>query len=95
MVGLRKLELGHNQLLDSGFVTGMENLRLLNLAFNRLVNIKGVETLLNLNALIVSENGQLFDVSPAKNLPALTYLSIKKTSAKWDGGSSPFVNVSK
>ena len=94
MVGLRKLELGHNQLLDASFVTGMENLRLLNLAFNRLVNIKGVETLKNLNALIISENPQLYDINPAKELWALTYLSIKKTSAKWSGGKSPFVNVS-
>ena len=93
MVSLKKLELGHNQLLDAGFVTGMNNLRLLNLSFNRIQNIKGVETLRNLNALIVSENPQLYDVSPAKELSALTYLSIKKTQAKWTGGRSPNVSV--
>jgi len=93
MVSLRKLEMGHNQILDTGFLVGMENLRLLNLSFNRLVNIKGVETLKNLNALIISENPQLYDVTPAKDLAALTYLSIKKTSAKWTGGKSPFINV--
>jgi hypothetical protein len=93
MTSLRKLELGHNQLLDAGFVAGMQNLRLLNLGFNRLENIKGVETLENLNALIVSENPALWDISPAQKLAALTYLSIKKTKAKWTGGNSPFINV--
>ncbi len=94
MVGLRKLELGHNMLLDTAFIAGMENLRLLNVSYNRIQNIKGVETLKNLNSLIISENGQLYDISPAQNLRSLTYLSIKKTSAKWTGGQSPNIFVS-
>lgn len=93
MVSLRKLEMGHNQILDTNFITGMENLRLLNLSYNRLVEIKGVETLRNLNALIISENPELYNIAPAQSLTALTYLSIKKTSAKWTGGKSPAINV--
>jgi Leucine-rich repeat (LRR) protein len=85
--------MGHNQILDTGFLAGMDNLRLLNLSYNRLVNINGVETLRNLNALIISENPQLYNVAPAQGLTALTYLSIKKTSAKWTGGKSPAITV--
>lgn len=77
---LTRLDLYANDIMDITPIAGLTQLRNLDIRANKIQDISPLKDMVLMEKLYMSDNMDLYDLSPLSNMPSLHYLSVKNTS---------------